>query len=112
MSACIKNGHDHRATHTRSIQDRRVQRQTVLAGGRPFFADYSFTLYLIHYTIMFAIRSLWPDNGWYAFFLAIVVSNAIAAFMAIFTEMRHRLLASFLNRKRQIISLGDVTAGF
>ena len=75
-----------------------------------FFADYSFTLYLIHYTIMFAIRSLWPDNGWYAFFLAILLSNAIAAFMAIFTEMRHRLLASFLNRKRQI-SLDDVTAG-
>ena len=35
MSACIRNGHDHRAIHAQSIQAQRAQRQTVLAGGLP-----------------------------------------------------------------------------
>jgi hypothetical protein len=36
VSVCIRNGHNHRATNGRSFQPRRAQRQTVLAGGRPF----------------------------------------------------------------------------
>lgn len=64
-----------------------------------FVAGYSFTLYLVHYTIMYGTYQLWPQRGaggLPALFLTIILSNVIAATMAIFTEMRHRKLARWL----------------
>ncbi len=65
-----------------------------------FTADYSFTLYLLHYSVLFFFTPLGKTmNPYVAFALGVLVSNGIAATIAIFTEMKHRHLTSFLLRK-------------
>ena len=60
-------------------------------------ADYSFTLYLIHYTIMTAIVTIIPERRGPAWFwIAVLTSNAAAYLLARPFEMRHKQLARWL----------------
>jgi peptidoglycan/LPS O-acetylase OafA/YrhL len=61
-----------------------------------FVAGYSFTLYLVHYTIMMAVVNLWPGSGVYRFLSAVVAANVVACAIAVPTEMRHRKFAQYL----------------
>jgi peptidoglycan/LPS O-acetylase OafA/YrhL len=60
-----------------------------------FFADYSFTLYLTHHTIM-TCMFFQQYRGWLPFFVSIAVSNILAIGLAYFGERRHKILASWL----------------
>lgn len=71
-------------------------RSARLSSAVTFAADYSFTLYLIHYPVLMAFRLLWTGGHWPHIVLPIIVSNLIAALVAIPTEMKHRRLAHFL----------------
>src|ERR1700744_2557775 len=62
-----------------------------------FMADYSFTLYLIHYTIMFAATKFMTLGHFRSALLLVVVANLSAIVIAIPTEMQHRRLAKWLN---------------
>lgn len=61
-----------------------------------FIAGYSFTLYLIHHTLMVLAFQLWPWSGWLVFVALVLLSNIVAATMAVATEMRHKQLAALL----------------
>lgn len=73
---------------------------TVLATIR-FFADYSFTLYLVHYSIMFPVFLLRPERNFGTFLTMVVIANLVAIGVAIPTEMRHREFATFLKDRSQ-----------
>jgi peptidoglycan/LPS O-acetylase OafA/YrhL len=60
-------------------------------------ADYSFTLYLIHYTIMVAVAAVFATpQGWAWFCVTVAISNLFAYLIARPTEMRHRDFAAWL----------------
>ncbi len=61
-----------------------------------FFADYSFTLYLVHHTIMVAIWTISSARGLPIFVGAVVLSNLLAIGLARIGENHHRLLAAKL----------------
>ena len=61
-----------------------------------FFADYSFTLYLTHYSILLAVFFIRPERDFYIFATMVIIANIVAIAIAIPTEMRHRELARFL----------------
>ncbi|SDI98108.1 hypothetical protein SAMN05216338_103546 [Bradyrhizobium sp. Rc2d] len=61
-----------------------------------FFADYSFTLYLIHHTVMVAIKTF-PQARTLGLIAAIVVSNLLASCSLRIGEKQHRkVLAKLL----------------
>lgn len=62
-----------------------------------FFAGYSFTLYLIHYTLMYAVLLL-GYRGHAVAIGTILISNVVAAAMAIPTEMKHKTIARLLSK--------------
>ncbi|WP_440640390.1 acyltransferase family protein [Bradyrhizobium sp. PUT101] len=64
-----------------------------------FFADYSFSLYLVHHTIMSAIWLLFPDRGVPVFVLAVAISNVVAIGLASIGENRHKVIARLLTGK-------------
>ncbi|MCK1475436.1 acyltransferase [Bradyrhizobium sp. 197] len=64
-----------------------------------FVADYSFSLYLVHHTIMYAIWTIFPARGPGIFAIAVIVSNLVAIGLAEIGEKHHRIVASFLHRK-------------
>ena len=60
-------------------------------------ADCSFTLYLIHHTIMMAVVALVPGaQGWLWFFAVVAASNAAAYAIACLCEMRHKKFAAWI----------------
>jgi peptidoglycan/LPS O-acetylase OafA/YrhL len=62
-----------------------------------FMANYSFSLYLIHYSIFVLLAPLKVSMSPYLLFGGGVVgSNVIAALLALLTEMRHRQLTKHL----------------
>ena len=61
-----------------------------------FLADYSFSLYLVHYTIMYAIWTLFPARGIAMFAVAVTTSNLVAIGLAEIGEKNHRRLADFI----------------
>lgn len=70
-------------------------------------ADYSFTLYLTHYTVKTAFVSIVPSaKGWGWFFVLIGISNLAAYLIARPFEMKHRRFADWL---RSLSLLGDAT---
>ncbi len=74
-----------------------------------FFADYSFSLYLVHHTIMYAIWTILPDRGIAVFAAAVLISNIVAIGLAEIGEKHHRKLAGILNgripiRRGQIVT--------
>lgn len=86
-----------------AIDRARWQAPGWLARAIRFIANYSFTLYLLHYTILdlMARHRVFADPA-HDFYLAVVVTNALSIIVAYFTEFRHRALASWL--KRTLIS--------
>jgi len=76
-----------------------AQGQNWLMRFRPvveFFAGYSYTLFLIHYTIVKIIVWLMPSPLWVTFATAIVVSNLASWLFALATEARHRQFAGWI----------------
>lgn len=59
-----------------------------------FGANYSFSLYLIHHSILYAFSHVWPESGGVGAFGGVVVSNIAAVVFAYFTEFRHKELAA------------------
>jgi peptidoglycan/LPS O-acetylase OafA/YrhL len=77
-------------------QARRLITSKLVVGSIKFFADYSFTLYLVHYSIMFAVFLIRPERNFYIFAIMVLVANTVAIAIAVPTEMRHREFARFL----------------
>lgn len=61
-------------------------------------AGYSFTLYLVHHTILLGLRSVW-DGGTAGALVAVLLANLVALAIAIPTEMRHKALAGWLRAR-------------
>jgi len=61
-----------------------------------FAADYSFSLYLAHHTIMVAIWLIYPYRGLTVFIVVIVTSNIAAMLLAEIGEKHHRKVAGIL----------------
>lgn len=62
-----------------------------------FFANYSFTLYLVHYTVMYAMLVIWSERGLLMFGVAVVLSNLLALGLAAVGEKHHHQVARFLS---------------
>ena len=77
-------------------QSKRLVTSNSVIGTIKFFADYSFTLYLVHYSIMFAAFVIRPERNFYIFAIMVLVANIVAIAIATPTEMRHREFARFL----------------
>jgi peptidoglycan/LPS O-acetylase OafA/YrhL len=82
-----------------------MTQRTRLLVGRPAFrlfvrrlADYSFSLYLIHYSLLYALHILWKESPVLAAGIGVVACNVIAWGLASQTEWRHREFASWLKR--------------
>jgi peptidoglycan/LPS O-acetylase OafA/YrhL len=81
------------------------QRTTLLARSSRLtrclrvLADYSFSLYLLHYTILFAIHAIWDGGGVLAALIGIAISNIFAFVVAQFTECRHKEVAGWIKQK-------------
>lgn len=69
-----------------------------------FTAAYSFTLYLVHYSIMdFMARNLSFKNGYAAFICAFLISNAVALVISKFSERTFRfMLKDFIYKLRGV----------
>jgi peptidoglycan/LPS O-acetylase OafA/YrhL len=91
------------ATLTTGIFALQVSRMVVPARLRTFVrnaADYSFTLYLVHYTVLEATalaRGRASDPALVV--IGIVASNLVAIVLAVMGEMRHRTLSRYLHRR-------------
>jgi peptidoglycan/LPS O-acetylase OafA/YrhL len=59
-------------------------------------AGCSFTLYLIHYTVMYSAKSVFHGDGLAWFLFAVATSNAIAFLIAVPCEMKHKQFAQWL----------------
>ena len=77
-------------------QSSRLITSKPVVGSIKFLADYSFTLYLVHYSIMFAIFLIRPERNFYIFAIMVLIANIVAIAIAVPTEMRHREFARFL----------------
>jgi peptidoglycan/LPS O-acetylase OafA/YrhL len=77
-------------------QSKRLITSSSVIGAIRFFADYSFTLYLIHHSIMFSVFVIRPERNFYIFAITVLIANIVAIAIAIPTEMRHREFARFL----------------
>jgi peptidoglycan/LPS O-acetylase OafA/YrhL len=64
-----------------------------------FLADYSFSLYLVHHTIMYAMWTIFRARGAMMFAIAVIISNLIAIGLAEAGEKHHRKIAKALSRK-------------
>lgn len=76
-----------------------AQGQTWLLRSRrviEFFAGYSYTLFLVHYTILKIFVWLMPSTPWATFAIAIVVSNLVAWLFARVTEANHKQFAGWI----------------
>jgi peptidoglycan/LPS O-acetylase OafA/YrhL len=69
-----------------------------LRGMVSYFAGYSFTLYLVHYTVLTACLSMSKSRTVVAMWIAIGVANLVALVIAHFTERRHHAFARSLER--------------
>jgi peptidoglycan/LPS O-acetylase OafA/YrhL len=73
-------------------------------------ADYSFSLYLVHYSILFFMAPYMGKVNQYALFAAgFLGSNVIALVLAVKTEMRHRELARWLRGRLGVRTAAAVT---
>lgn len=58
-------------------------------------AGYSFTLFLIHYSVLYFIVTLFGD-GWFMFLVGVLISNVLAYLIAQCSEIHHRRISAFL----------------
>lgn len=74
-------------------------------------ADYSFTLYLVHHTIITAIVFIFDPAGWMWLIGAVALSNGAAYLIARYTETRHKEFAAWLKRQvRRPLAICDQDA--
>lgn len=68
--------------------------------GRPihFFADYSFTLYLVHYTIIVHGFAVLKVGRWEGFLITVLGSNIVAWALSFAGERRYREMQKWLGR--------------
>jgi peptidoglycan/LPS O-acetylase OafA/YrhL len=60
-------------------------------------ADFSFTLYLIHHSLMSSVHFIFPQaSGWIVFIVVVAAANVLAWAIARQCEMRHKKLAEWL----------------
>lgn len=71
-----------------------------------FVAGYSFTLYLVHYSIMdFMSRHIESKNGYTAFICAFLISNGVAMLIARFSERNlRRAFKRYIYKVRDAVS--------
>jgi peptidoglycan/LPS O-acetylase OafA/YrhL len=62
-------------------------------------AGYSFTLFLIHYSVLYAFSRLWDGSPMSGMLAGVVSANVMALLLALPTEMRHGALAGLLKRR-------------
>src|SRR6185436_13910333 len=79
----------------------------LLAGDRinkaiNFFANYSFTLYLVHNTVMYAMWVIWSERGLLMFAVAVLLSNLVAMGLAAVGEKHHHQVARFISGRRLV----------
>jgi peptidoglycan/LPS O-acetylase OafA/YrhL len=79
-------------------QSRRLFSSSKIAEPIRYLADYSFSLYLVHHTIMYAMFIGLQVRGITTFAIAILVSNLVAIGLAAIGEKRHRRIAKALIR--------------
>ncbi|TGN89429.1 acyltransferase [Bradyrhizobium yuanmingense] len=78
------------------------QRTAMVRSSRPvrLVADFSFTLYLIHYSLMTSVHFIFPQSGgWVAFIVVIIAANLAAWLIARFCEMKHKKLAEWISTR-------------
>ncbi len=68
-----------------------------------FFANYSFSLYLLHHSILYCLSRIWPSGAELGAIVGILISNALAIPFAYYTEFRHKALAEWLKRTLGIV---------
>ena len=85
-------------------QARRVITSQSVNRAIQFFADYSFSLYLVHHTIMISMWTIFSVRGLPFLVVAIVLSNILAIGLAQIGEKHHRKLAQTLLQWRQSTS--------
>jgi peptidoglycan/LPS O-acetylase OafA/YrhL len=64
-----------------------------------YVADFSFSLYLVHHPLQFALQKFWPDSGWLGASVGILAPIPVAMLVAHFGERRHKRLASLLKSR-------------
>lgn len=64
-----------------------------------FFADYSFTLYLVHYTVIVHGHTLLDVPPWTGFVLTILISNVLSLALSHAGERRYPQLQAWLSRR-------------
>lgn len=63
-------------------------------------ADFSFTLCLIHHSLMTTVRFIFPQaSGWPVFIGVIIIANVIAWAIARHCEMKHKKLAEWISAR-------------
>lgn len=62
-------------------------------------AGYSFSLYLLHYSIIYFVKVWWPYSNWAGLLFSLLLANVVAFIFAYFTEFKHKQLASFIQSK-------------
>ncbi|MEJ2416967.1 MAG: acyltransferase [Exilibacterium sp.] len=63
-----------------------------------FCANYSYSLYLVHYTLLFALKTFWSGNPEMGAVTGIFLSNIVAIPFAMATEFKHKKLAALLKK--------------
>lgn len=74
-------------------------------GGAPrsavsLFAGYSLSLYLVHYTIIYALTKVSPVGGLAGAAIGVIVSNVTACILASATEIHHKRLGAWIKLLR------------
>jgi peptidoglycan/LPS O-acetylase OafA/YrhL len=90
------------------------QRTTMVRTSRPIrlAADFSFTLYLIHHTLMTAVHFIFPQaSGWLVFIGVVAAANILAWSIARHCEMKHKKLAEWLLTRLNWLSERAYAAG-
>jgi peptidoglycan/LPS O-acetylase OafA/YrhL len=64
-----------------------------------FMADYSFSLYLIHFTILYAASKFMTLGHFHSALLIVIAANLVAIAIAVPTEMQIRRLARWLKAR-------------
>ncbi len=74
-------------------------------------ADYSFTLYLIHYPILILIQNVFPNMNEFLMWMSIILINIISLLFASFTEMKYKVVSKWLDKKLLPILNRDIKLG-
>jgi len=74
-----------------------------LARSVRFMANYSFSLYLIHFTILFAAAKFMTLGRFRTVLLMVVIANLCAIAIAVPTEMQHGRLARWLKARFRLV---------